>query len=184
MQRSGWQTAPPSLADDQALVDALVALHRRLNERHFLHDPMSNQALGIQARACRRVDGWRAVLLLTPWMLSRLLLPERDPGLALPAGWEAGRRAGAGYQVLGPGMEIVLLGQPQRAHLNFDATLGHYLLQPLVLNMAPYASAEAVFQAWNRVIETRDRNMERARRDCPWQREISRRELFHGPDLG
>ena len=34
------------------------------------------------------------------------------------------------------------------------------------------------FEAWSQVIRTRDENMEKARRDCPLQREISRRELF------
>ena len=44
--------------------------------------------------------------------------------------------------------------------------------------MTDYRSADEVFQAWNHVIQTRDRNMEKARRDCAWQKEVSRREFF------
>jgi hypothetical protein len=44
--------------------------------------------------------------------------------------------------------------------------------------MKPYPSADAVFEAWSQVIRIRDENMEKAKRDCPLQKEISRRELF------
>jgi hypothetical protein len=73
---------------------------------------------------------------------------------------------------------LAILGQSQQAHLNYHPLLGHYLLQPIALNMEPYASPEAVFEEWNQVIRTRDENMEKHRRDCPWQKEVSRRELF------
>ena len=48
----------------------------------------------------------------------------------------------------------------------------------MCLDLEPYRDAAAVFEAWNRVIRTRDENMEKAGRDCPLQKEISRRELF------
>jgi hypothetical protein len=80
--------------------------------------------------------------------------------------------------MLGPNLRFDLLGQPQQAHLNFHSRLGHYLLQPICLDMKPYRDADAVFEAWNQVIHIRDENMEKARRDCPLQKEISRRELF------
>ena len=41
-----------------------------------------------------------------------------------------------------------------------------------------YHDADAIFEDWNQVIRTRDENMEKARRDCPMQKEISRRELL------
>ena len=44
--------------------------------------------------------------------------------------------------------------------------------------MEGYDSPEAVYHAWEQVIRTRDGNMERYRKDCPWQKEVSRRELF------
>jgi hypothetical protein len=44
--------------------------------------------------------------------------------------------------------------------------------------MEPYVEGDEVFRAWSEVIRIRDANMEQARRDCPLQKEISRRELF------
>jgi len=111
-------------------------------------------------------------------MLSRLLFSEAVPALELPQGWKGRAREGSGYLLLGPPLEFDLLGQRQRAHLGYLPRLGHYLTQPIVLNMPPYDSPEAVFSAWNGVIEARDASMQRLHRDCPWQRELSRREFF------
>jgi hypothetical protein len=107
-------------------------------------------------------------------------LPTHPPKLELPGGWSAEERQEADYLVLGPRLDFQLLDQPRQAHLNHHPRLGHYLLQPLILNMAGFDSADAVFEAWNRVIRTRDENMEKMRRDCPWQKDVSRRELFRG----
>ena len=46
------------------------------------------------------------------------------------------------------------------------------------MNMEQYRSADEGFAAWNEVIRTRDENMARMQRDCPWQKEVSRREFF------
>ena len=126
----------------------------------------------------RRIDTWRVLLLLTPWMLARLLFPDAPPRLAVPPGWSARERRDAPYLVLGPSLSFDLLRQPQQAHLNYHPRLGHYLLQPICLDLAPYENADAIFTALNQVIRIRDENMEQARRDCPLQKEISRRELF------
>ncbi len=174
----GWRLSPPGLKDDAAFVDAVRNLHEGVYQSYFAADAAANHALGVQLRAFRRLDNWRLLLVLTPWMLSRLLAPDRDPGLAIPAKWEEECRADADYQVLGPQLKLEILGQSQQAHLNYATSLGHYLLQPIALNMAMYDSAEAVFEAWNQVIRTRDENMEKHRKDCSWQKEISRRELF------
>ena len=79
---------------------------------------------------------------------------------------------------MGPRIHFSLLGQSQQAHLNYHRDLGHFLLQPICLDMGTYADTEAVFEAWGQVIRTRDEKMEQARRDCPLQKEVSRRELF------
>jgi len=178
LQAGGWQCCAPDLADDRDFVEAVQALHREAYEACFADDLAANHRLGVQVRAFRRLQEWRLLLVLTPWMYSRLLVPDRQPEVAVPAEWTAQRRQGAPYQVLGPAVRLQLLGQPQRAHLNFHSSLGHYLLQPLALNMEPYDSPEAVFAAWNQVIRTRDDNMEKHKKDCPWQKEVSRRELF------
>ncbi len=175
-----WQLPPASLDDDQAFLTYLVELHQKLNDECFIHDPIANQALGIQVRAFRRIEEWRLLLILTPWMLSRILSPLREPQLDIPQAWSAESRARSDYQIMGPGVNLELLDQRLAAHINHDTTLGHYLLQPLVLNMEKFKTPAAVFQAWNQVIRTRDANMEKMKRDCPWQKEVSRRELFRG----
>ena len=173
-----WCLCPEELAEDQALSAAVVAVHERILKETMAGDPMLHLALPIEVRAQRRVEDWRALLLLTPWMLARLLFPDRSPPLALPEGWSAAERAEAEYLVLGPRLRFELFGQSQQAHLGYQARLGHYLLQPLCLNMEPYRDADVVFERWSEVIRVRDENMEAARRDCPMQKEISRRELF------
>jgi hypothetical protein len=178
MTERTWQTWPPDLADDQALTAAVLDIHDTILRDRMSADPMVNQKLEVQQRAFRHVDGWRVLLLLTPWMLSRLLFPDEPPALAIPEGWAADDRTDADYLVLGPRLGFELLGQPQKAHLNYHPRVGHYLLQPICLNMQPYADAEAVFAEWSQVIRVRDQNMEKARRDCPLQKEVSRRELL------
>lgn len=175
-----WQLAPPDLVDEVALKARVIAAHEEILAQHLQGDPMLSPALGIQVRASRQIEGWRVLLLLTPWMLARLLLPGTRPEIAIPDDWTAAVRRTADYLILGPSVGFELLGQPQRAHLSYHEALGHYLLQPLCLDMSPYRDAEAVFAAWSQVIETRDANLERAQRDCPLQREVSRRELFTG----
>lgn len=175
-----WQLPPASLDDDEAFLTYLVEMHRRLSDKQFIQDPIANQELGIQVRAFRRIEYWRLLLILTPWMLARILSPLRAPQLEIPQEWSAENRAHSNYQIMGPGVNLELLDQKLAAHINYDPTLGHYLLQPLVLNMEGFSTPEAVFQAWNQVIRTRDANMEKMKRDCPWQKEVSRREFFRG----
>ena len=178
MPDAPWSLCPPELAEDAALSAAVLGVHQAILREQLQGDPFLNLHLDIQQRALRRVEDWRVLLLLTPWMLARLLFPDRSPSLALPGGWSAPERADASYQVLGPRILFSLLGQPQQAHLSYHPDLGHFLLQPICLDMGAYADTEAVFEAWGQVIRTRDENMEKARRDCPLQKEVSRRELF------
>jgi len=173
-----WQLCPPGLKGDEALARAVLAAHQAILDGQLHGDPMLNTALPVQLRALRRIEDWRVLLLLTPWMLARTLFPDDPPALPMPTDWCADARRGAGYRVLGPILDFELLGQPQRGHLNYHPALGHFLLQPICLDMQPYQDADAVFEAWNQVIHVRDENMEKARRDCPLQKEISRRELF------
>jgi len=173
-----WQICPPELDADAAFVAEVIAVHEAILAGSLAGDPMLNPALPVQCRAVRRVEDWRLLLLLTPWMFARLLFPDRPPISELPAGWDADTRAGSDYLVLGPSLRFALLGQPQQAHLNHCVRLGHYLVQPICLDIQPYADPESVFEDWNQVIRTRDANMEAARRDCALQREVSRREFF------
>lgn len=173
-----WQTLSSELAEDEALGRTVLEVHRDILSEQLAGDPMLNLALPVEIRALRRIEAWRVLLLLTPWMLARLLFSDETPELQIPPGWSADERRDADYIILGPKQGFDLLGQPQQAHLNYHPQLGHYLLQPICLDMGPYANAGDVFGAWNQVISIRDENMEKARRDCPLQKEISRRELF------
>ena len=174
-----WRVWPPPLEDDERLLETVQAVHRNIYADNFAHDPAANHGLPLQYRVFRRLQEWRILLMLTPWMLARLMFPDRPPGLRIPADWRAEARPDSDYRLLGPRLELELLGQAQQTHLNYHPALGHYLLQPIVLNMQPYADTEAVFAAWGEVIRTRDENMEKRQMDCPWQKELSRRELFN-----
>ncbi|NCS64607.1 MAG: hypothetical protein AUJ86_05200 [Hydrogenophilaceae bacterium CG1_02_62_390] len=175
---SEWQLGSFAGLDDRALAEAVVARFQAIRDDNFTDNPDINPTLGIEVRALRRLDGWRIFLILTPWMLARIFLAERDPGMTIAREWQAAARTDAPYVVIGPALKLTLVGGDQLAHLNYDRSLGHYLVQPLVQTMDKFTSADAVFQAWNEVIATRQRVMEEQQRDCPWQRELSRREFF------
>ena len=175
---TAWCHYPAELADDERFMDAVRTLHEVIDRRFFAHDLLANRRLKVQTRAFRRIQDWRMLLILTPWMLSRLLVPDRAPAIPIPPEWREEAQRDAAYQVLGPGVTLEILGQRQKTHLNYHPLLGHYLLQPIALNMESYATPEAVFDAWNQVIRSRDENMEKHGKDCPWQKEVSRRELF------
>jgi hypothetical protein len=173
-----WQMVPLASLDDHSLTGMVIERFRRIQNDHFAEDPMTNPILEVEVRALRRSEGWCIFLLLTPWMLARIFLPEREPGLPLPATWRAEARVAAPYVVIGPAIELTLQGGLQRAHLNYDSIVGHYLVQPLVQSMTEFTSSDEVFAAWNEVLATRSRVMKEQQRDCPWQRELSRREFF------
>lgn len=164
--------------DERAVIAAVSKSFGEIYRKHFSNEFQVNHDLPIEIRAFRRSDGWCVFLLLTPWMMARVFLPERDHGLPVPAGWSAGERAAAPFHVIGPQLDFTMLGEKLKAHLNYLPELGHFLLQPLVQSMGRYESASAVFAAWDEVIETRDRVMEEQKRECGWQKEVSRREFL------
>lgn len=178
MTDAAWQLARFPRDDDQAVVEAVTRCFEEIYRTRFQDEWLVNHELPVEMRAFRRNNKWCVFLLLTPWMMARLFLPTHAPGLHPPPGWSAEERADAPFQVIGPLLDFTLLGNAQQAHLNYLPELGHFLLQPLVQNMEGYASADAVFAAWNEVIQTRDRVMWEQQRECGWQKEVSRREFF------
>lgn len=173
-----WQLAAFTGTAAAEFSGAVEDRFRRLHATVFAGSFDCNHALPVQVSALRQVEDWRVFLLLTPWMMSRLFLPLRPPRISLPSGWTAVSRRGQPYVVIGPAVRLTLRTGEQSAHLNHDAVLGHYLIQPLVQAMDGYDSADQVFAAWNEVIATRDRVMVEQQRSCPWQAEVSRREWF------
>ncbi|PVV15632.1 MAG: hypothetical protein B6D77_01710 [gamma proteobacterium symbiont of Ctena orbiculata] len=178
MHETTWQLLPRELDDDKRFKQALLDVHHEIYDEYFHDDPLINNRLGFHLHAYRRTSGWRVVLILTPWMLSRLLFPENDPHIVIPEGWSGEERCGTDYQVLGPSLRLGWSGNYMQSHLNFHSRLGHYLLQPILMNMQNYDSPKQAFKAWNGAINTRDKSMQRIRRDCPWQEEVSRLEFL------
>lgn len=178
MSDLAWKLGDLSKSDDQAVIAAVGESFGEIYRNHFSGEFLVNHDLPVEVRAFRRSDGWCVFLLLTPWMMARVFLPEYDPGLLIPAEWSAAERTTAPFLVIGPPMDFTILGGAQKAHLNYLPELGHFLLQPLVQSMERFDSADAVFAAWDEVIKTRDRVMEEQKRECGWQKEVSRREFF------
>ena len=175
---SGWEI-PLAAVEDAAFSGRVESVFTAIYGRWFADELMLvNHALPIQVRALRRIDIWRVFLLLTPWMLTRVLAPVRQPTIALPRGWRGAERRDAPYTVIGPSVSIPILGTSDRAHVNYDPRLGHHLLQPLVQSMERFESAHAVYAAWNQVIQTRDDNIRKLNKECLWQQDVSRREFF------
>jgi hypothetical protein len=178
MHETTWQLLPKELRDDSKFKQALIDVHREIYEEFFDEDPLVNGSLGFHLHAYRRTSGWRVVLILTPWMMSRLLFPENNPHIVIPEGWSGEERCGTDYQVLGPSLRLGWSGNYMQSHLNFHALLGHYLLQPILMNMQNYNTPQAAFEAWNDIVNRRDENTKRMLRNHPWQEEVSRREFL------
>lgn len=174
---AAWAIYDPG-AEDGCLADDVREAYAEIYRRRFAAEPLVNHRLPIEVRALRRYRGWRICLLLTPWHLVRLLFPSAAPPIELPDDWSAPARRGAEYAVIGPALALPILPGHERAHLNYQPRLGHYLVQPLVQSLLAYASADAVFAAWSEVIAVRDRNIAARRQHCEWQGEVSRREFL------
>lgn len=178
MNRLPWEISP--LQSDE-LVAKTVSVFKVIHARHFADDPAVNLALPIVARAFRHDGVWRLFLLLTPWMLGRLFFPQNDPGLVLPKGWgAASRTADVEFSLLGPSLSFQMHGEGLKAHIHYQPELGHFMIQPLAMNMDRFKSEEAAFDSWSAVIRKRDEMMVEKKKKCGWQAELSRREVFSG----
>ncbi len=184
MKGHEWVAGPQWLAEDTPLKSRVTELFQAIYDSDFSGELMVNHALPVEVRAVRDIEGWRVCLLLTPWMLSRLYLRCEAPSIPVPPEWSVQSRAQQAYLAVGPGVTFDLLGQRQKAHLNYHPQLGHYLIQPLIMTMEPYRSAREVYETWNGVIERRTANIAKRKLECQWQREVSRREFFAGTARG
>lgn len=178
-----WQPGPTAHMDGDMLMATVERLFQEMLEEHFSEDPAFQSELPVQIRALREIEGWRALLLLTPWMLCRLLFPPEAAELELPEGYDPASRGleGEKFELLGPIVEFNLLESKQKAHPSFLAGLGCFFIQPLILNLQPFSTADEVFGAWNRIIRTRDENRKRLNVKSAWHEEVSHRELLARP---
>lgn len=177
-QAACWQSCAAPLRDDQALRQAVLAAYQDLYQHYFVNLPTINPRLPIEIRAFRRIDQWRVFLLLTPWMLIRAWVPKGNTGFAIPREWSAAERESASYTLLGSVFKLTVLNSQQKVHLAFDCQIGHYLLQSRILSLTPYDSANAVYDAWRQIFQTRNEKLIRQKKASKWQLEISRREFF------
>ncbi len=180
MTNDHWQLIPDELNDDAALVTAVEEEHRLIYARYFRDELEVNHRLPVMTHAFRRLQQWRLFLLLTPWMLTRVFIPDTPPDIEIPVDWRAKARKGRAYRVIGPTLDLNLLSGKQKAHLNYSSNIGHYLLHPLILSMSKFHTPEEVFRAWNKVIEARNRTIKKMQKQNPQHNEISRREFFSG----
>ena len=125
-----------------------------------------NHKLKVELRGLKFVDGWVTGFLLTPWMLCSIYIPVMQaPDLEIDEAWKADNRTDKSYLVIGPLKNFEIAAKPQKANLNYDTKLGHYLLQPLVQLMDKYADNEEAFGAWSEVIEFRKAHYEKLEQD-------------------
>jgi hypothetical protein len=174
---SDWQILDTTHDDDE-VINTILAVFTDLYTTHFADELLVNHELPIEIRAFRHTDLWRICLLLTPWTLARLFLPDRPPKMPLPIGWLAEERAKVPLTVIGPAMPLAILGGREMAHLNYLPQLGHYFIQPLIQSMEKFKTPDDAFNAWNEVIKTRNKVIEEQNRECAWQEDVSRREFF------
>lgn len=147
MPDTGWQTLPQHLHSEMRFNLAVLIAHRQIFDQHFATDPSVNRALGFHLNGYRQQGLWRIIQILTPWMLANLWFAESTPEIAL----SESQRAKADNQPLGPAIDLpeVLCGG--KAHLNYHPTLGHYLVQPIHLDLADHDDAQSVFEALSEV---------------------------------
>lgn len=166
-----WRVYLPALHDDVALRAYIVTMFE--NGYDFISPLIigRNPSLSVRIYSFRRLGVWRVPLVLTPWMLSNLFIPDENPDLALPD-----HPADEQYALLGPLIQFIVLGTQHKAHLQYDSKLGHYLLQPLVLGMEHYADAQSVLTAWKKTMrQSTQRQSSRLGRN---KGVVSRREFF------
>jgi len=178
MQANSWISTSETLRQTEALAAQVTKVFRRIYVTDFANEMMVNHKLPIEVRAVRSIEEWHVFLLLTPWMLSRLYLRFDETDIPIPVTWTVASRADQPHMVLGPQVSLQILEQEQKTYLNYHPELGHYLVQPLIMRMEPYASAGAVYRAWNQVLQTREENIRQRQLECRWQQEVSRREFF------
>jgi hypothetical protein len=162
MARTNWQLLPAEWHEDRVFQEGLLQVHHDIYHQFYDNDPLVNDGLGFHLHGYRRSDNWRITLILTPWMMSRLLFPEHDPHIVIPEGWSGEDRGDSEYQVMGPTLRLGWCGHAMLAHLNYNTQLGHYLLQPFTLKMRPYRSASEVFRIWNTLFNTRTTSMKQS----------------------
>jgi len=178
MNEAGWEVC---LLDKDALLKESIEMFQEIYQQQFASSIDVNHSLPIEIRSFRQDGPWRIFLLVCPWMLCRLFVPDQLlSGLTVPNGWESQERTEAEYMAMGPSLTFKVRENVQKANIQYHKNLGHFLIQPLIFSMFKYKSADGAFDAWSSVIQHRDDMMQKKQKSCGWQKELSRREMFSG----
>ncbi|MET0067730.1 MAG: [NiFe]-hydrogenase assembly chaperone HybE [Candidatus Thiodiazotropha sp.] len=156
-----WQLLPAKWQQDAIFRPALIDIHREIYQRFFHNDPRVNPQLGFHLHAYCRSSHWRSTLILTPWMMSRLMFPEQDPHILIPDGWSGEDRSQSEYQPVGPSLKLGCHGNAMVANLNYHTQLGHYLIQPFALSMRGFKRPREAFEIWDRLFYAHALRMQR-----------------------
>ena len=147
-----WQTLPAKSLKEAH--EQITGAFQNTYQQTFADAWMGvNRNLSVELRGFKYVEGWVTGFLLTPWMLANIYMPLQVPPIEVEVDWTAQARQNQNYVVIGPLKSFELAGKFLKGNLNYDAQLGHYLLQPLVQVMDKYDSNEAAFAAWAQVIQ-------------------------------
>ncbi|MEJ2630984.1 MAG: [NiFe]-hydrogenase assembly chaperone HybE [Acidihalobacter sp.] len=172
-----WQLPPGETAEGR--LDALLAALRGFGDTELAGRSFCNSNVGYAWRGRAEQDGWDSAYVLMPWMLARVYLPLNAPPVELPVDWSAPARAGQPVQLIGPALDVAVGEELHRLHLQWLEGYGHFLLQPLVQNLARYPDAAAVWGAWDGVLAARDRHrQERLAEMHRQQAAVSRRDFL------
>ena len=147
MPETGWQTLPQHLHSEMRFNLAVMIAHRQIFDQHFAADKSVNRALGFHLNGYRQQGLLRIIQILTPWMLANLWFADSPPEVGLPETLQSD----ASHQPLGPKIDLPEDLGGGTAHLNYHPTLGHYLVQPITLDLAQYDNAHSVFEAMNQL---------------------------------
>ncbi len=175
---SEWQTLPASSAED-ALSMVMQAFHG-IYQQHLAGDLFLNHQLPLAMRGWHEHDDWYEGIMLTPWMLAHVYFPLKPPAEPMPADWDAAARKNAAYVVIGPLLDFDIGEERPSAHLNYEPSLGHYLLRPLIQSLGKYQTADEVFAEWDGVIAARlaYRQQMLEEQQAKQQEKVSRREFM------
>lgn len=122
-----------------------------------------NHKLNVEVRGLKLVENWLTGFILTPWMLGQIFMPLTETeAIEIDPDWTVTSRKDQSYVVIGPLKQFEMAGQNQKAYLNYDAVLGHYLIQPLVQLMEKFQTNDEAFAAWGEVIQFRQEHYAKA----------------------
>lgn len=152
-QESQWQLIEKN--SPEAVQEALLDFYQKVGNAYFNDANLFNLNIGFLIHKPIQTKSWLIGSILTPWMFAEFFIPLINPKIKLPENWTKETRQTAEYENIGPIIEFDIINKKERAHIQYDTTLGHFLLRPLVQSLKTYQNADAVIAAWQEVLDFR-----------------------------